>query len=124
MQITRAALSLRRFGENYATSVLTSAVSPGRSLYQLRYVVDDDQVGPGVPETEVGLVVNPTQLTDPAAGSVRKPRRWRLGDYFNVYIRGEHLQGDHRGDRPHHGVLEDSKFAPEEQHPDGEGEER
>lgn len=35
-------------------------------LYQLGYVVDDDQVGPGVPEAEVGLIINPTELTDAA----------------------------------------------------------
>lgn len=35
-------------------------------LYQLWYVVDDDQVGPGVSEAEVGFIVNPTELTDPA----------------------------------------------------------
>ena len=41
-------------------------------LYQLGYVVDDDQVGPGVPEAEVGLIINPTELTDPAerAGNI------------------------------------------------------
>lgn len=35
--------------------------------------------------------------------------------------RGEHSQRDHRGDGPDHGVLQDSKFAPEEQNPAGEG---
>lgn len=34
-------------------------------LYQLRYVVDDDQVGPGVSEAEVGFVINAAELTDP-----------------------------------------------------------
>lgn len=41
-----------------------------------------------------------------------------------MYKWGEHLQGDHRGDRSDHGVLQDSKFAPEEQHPDREREGR
>lgn len=38
-------------------------------LYQLWNVVDYDQVGPGVSEAEVGFIINPTQLTDPADGA-------------------------------------------------------
>lgn len=35
-------------------------------IYQLGYVVDDNQVGPGVPKAEVSFVINSTELAYPA----------------------------------------------------------
>lgn len=36
------------------------------SLYQLGYVVDDNQVGPGISEAEVCFIINSTQLANSA----------------------------------------------------------
>lgn len=33
--------------------------------YQLGYVVDDNQVGPGISEAEVSFIINSTELTYP-----------------------------------------------------------
>lgn len=37
-----------------------------KSLYQLGYVVDNNQVGPGISEAEVSFIINSTELANPA----------------------------------------------------------
>lgn len=55
------------------------------SYYQLGHVVDDDQVGPGVSEAEVGLVVNATELTDPAEENTQRD----TVTHSAIYIRAQ-----------------------------------
>lgn len=54
------------FGECYYRYVKKTRLLIISHPYQLGYVVDDDQIGPGVPKAKVGLIINPTELTDPA----------------------------------------------------------
>lgn len=55
-----AAMSERPYRDETQQSVRVE------SSHQLRDVVDDDQVGPGVPEAEVGFIINSTELADAA----------------------------------------------------------
>lgn len=51
-------------------------------VYQLRYVVDNNQVGPGVSEAEVSFIINSTELTN----SAHTQKKHTIQEQMNLFF--------------------------------------